>query len=271
MNIYFNTDEVIKKVKIVKTKRIKTIGIGGIIITLVLLALLLTGRTIGGEELFYWILSLSNLPYAFMHFFVWIRTKNPVYLITFPYYLFIGLTFLPPLHKANVHFIFAVLAALFMIPFVITLIKKKINWRYREVLELAAKPVEGTEDGFTNRTFPAGKISSDEEQIREYSKFLFSEMIVYPIIEKTRTILVIPNNMWKWIFYFSKDYTSNTHVIFEYSGEVLVKIAEDDYKVYKDELTFDLLCSSMAELFMRWFRLFTEKKGKDIISEINMI
>ena len=254
-----------------KTRKIKTMSLGLIAITVILVILLLSGRTLGGEEIFHWVLSLANLPFAFIHFFVWLRTRNPVYLMTFPYYLFIGLTFLPPVHKLKVHLVFAILAALFMVPFVVTLIKKKINWRYREVLELAAKPVEGKADGFTNRPYPAGNIDAAEEDIRQYSHFLFREMIAYPLVEKERIILVIPKNMWSWIFFLKKDYSKATHVIFENSGNVSVKIAEDEYKAYKDELTFDHLCSSMADLFIKWFELFTKKEDEEIIKELNDI
>jgi len=255
-----------------KTKWWKTVSIGLASLTTVLVILLIYGRAAGGEKLFYWILSISVLPFGLIHFTVWLRTRNKIYMLVFSYYLFLGLTFLPVIRSEALHVIFALIAVSLMIPFImVTMVKKKINWRYREVLELAAKPVSGKADGFTARPFPAGKMETDRAGILKFSRFLFSEMIAYPVFEPDRTVLVIPKNMWVWVLFLKSDYKSSTHITVDNSGHISVKIARDDYSAYRDELTFDLLCGSMGDLFIRWFGLFRENKTGEIIGELNRI
>jgi hypothetical protein len=255
-----------------KTRRWKTMSIGLALITVLLVAMLVYGRAAGGEKLFYWILSISMLPFGLIHFTVWLRTRNKIYIIVFSYYLFLGLAFLPLIRSEAFHVIFALIAVSLMIPFIMTtLVKKKINWRYREVLELAARPVSGTSDGFTNRPFPAGKMNTDRSRLLKFSRFLFSEMIAYPVYEQDRIILIIPKNMWLWVLFLKRNYESSTHIAIGNSGDLSVKIARDEYSAYRDELTFDQLCASMGDLFRQWFTAFENGKECEIINELNGI
>jgi len=252
-------------------KKLKVTHRGLIIFTLIFLAALIAARIIYGERGLNWGLAGANLFWALLHFVVMIRTRNEVYIITVSYFLFAGLTFLPLLSANPLHVIFAIVAAICLIPFFWVLISKKINWRYNEILELAAQPVDDSLDGFTSRPFPAGRIEYRRDEIRQFSRFLLKHVIAFPIEEEKRIVLVIPPYISSYLIFFKKNYEKHTHVIFDDSGHVSVRISERDYRAYKEELTFDQLCVSLANLFIRFLELHRDAKEKEIIVQLNAV
>jgi hypothetical protein len=244
---------------------------GMMVFTVIAIALLVVSRITFGDEGFYWALGFLTSIMALIHLVVMLRTRNPIYLIFVLMYLFLSLTFLPPLAEHPGHLVFAIAASIFLVAQILVLISKKTNWRYREILELAAKPIETTADGFSSRPFPSGSAEYTRKDALELSRFLIKHVIVYPIIEEDRVVLVIPRYMWNYLFYFTRGYQKSTYVAFTYSGEVIVRIAEEDYKTYKEELTFDQLCTSLGDLFKRFMHLYRGGKASDIIMLLNSI
>lgn len=144
---------------------------------------------------------------------------------------------------------------------------KKINQRrYRAILELAARSVHESEDGFTRRPFPAGTIEYTQEEIFEFGKFLQKHLIVLTKKEKNGLRLIInkPGILW----FQPLDSTKATYVSFDWNGNVSVNIAENDYRKYKDELTFDQLCASLGTLFKNFLVYYQKSENKKIISYI---
>ncbi len=237
--------------------KMKPIQIGMTIFTLLLVGSMIFGRIFFGPPGFDWTFGSAQILMAVIHFIVLLRTRNWIYLIPTGMYTLWWLTFFPPFADHPGHEIFAVASALFLIAFVFVLISKRINWRYKEILQLAAKPVTGTTDGFTSRPFPTGPAEFTREDALGLARYLKKNVIAFPFIESDRVVLVIPEYMWSYMLFLKRNYKKGTYVAFTDAGQVTVRIAKNDYQKYKEELTFDQLCVSLGDLFkqfMQWYR-----------------
>ena len=242
-----------------------------IFFTSIFIAAIIAGWVLYGESGFYWTLSAAQLLMALIHGGVLFSTRNPVYLIPVLMYLFMGLTFLPPLKEHPGHLIFSITAAAMLAGFIAILITKKINWRYREILELAAMPVDETSDGFTHRPFPSGRLDVTRADALGLARFLLKNVVAYPLIEPDRVVFVIPRYMWRYLILFRRSYATETYVAFAGSGEVSVRIAQPDYQAYKEELTFDHLCASLGNLFKQFMQHYQDGQPGRIIERLNAL
>jgi hypothetical protein len=240
-----------------------------IVFTAVLIAIVAASRILYGEAGFYWALGATQVLMAAIHFLVLLRTRNPVYLITVAFYGLLALVFLPALADHPWRLVFAVAGAVFLFLHFFVLISKQINWRYREILELAANPVQDAADGFTSRPYPSGRAEFSLEDSRGLARFLLRYVIAYPIFEEDRVVLIIPRYMWSYLLFFRRTYARETYVAFHNTGEVSVRIAEPDYRAYREELTFDELCASLGDLFKRFMSNYREGDPTRIIDLIN--
>ena len=140
-----------------KPTKLKTSGWGYILFTLLIVAVLICAEVFFGKETFYYVLCVMPFLAALAHLVSFLRTKNWGHLIPMFFYVFIILTFFPPLtHNQTTRLVFGVLAGILFFGEIFVLSSKRINWRYREILELAAKSVDESADGFTPRPFPGG-------------------------------------------------------------------------------------------------------------------
>jgi hypothetical protein len=253
------------------TKKLKQTQKWMIFFTTVLIAIIFAARIFYGEVGFYWALGSTQILMAAIHFLVLLQTRNPVYLITVSFYGFMALVFLPPLDGHPWRLFFAVAAGVFLILHIFVLISKQINWRYREILELAARPVEGAADGFAARPFPSGSADYTREDARRLARFLLKYVIAYPVFEADRVVLIIPRYMWSYLLFFKPSYDNETYVAFNDAGEVSVRIAKPDYQAYKEELTFDQLCASLGDLFKQFMGMHRQGEAKAIIERLNSV
>jgi branched-subunit amino acid transport protein len=242
-----------------------------ILFTSLFIAAIIIGRILYGEVGFYWALSVSQLLMFLIHGVVLWKTRNPVYLIPVLMYLFMGLTFLPPWKEHPGHLVFSVAAAAMLVGFIAILITKKINWRYREILELAARPVNEASDGFTHRPFPSGRLDVTRKDVLGLARFLLKNVVAYPLIEADRVVFVIPRYMWSYLILFKRRYDKETYVAFADSGEVSVRIARPDYQAYKEELTFDRLCASLGDLFKQFMQHYRDGQPDKVIERLNTL
>ena len=195
-----------------------------------------------------------------MHLVILLRIRNGIYLIPFAFYLFGALTFL----SARVSILVPLLAAAAGIAYLLmlwALFTRRMRWRYREVLELAAKPVDGAGDGFTTRPYPAGEGRYTREELIPFSRYLLKHMIAFPRVEPDRIVLIIPENMLPWLLGLRRRYRNSTFISFGFDGKISVRIAECDYKRYREELTFDELCRSFGALFEDFLELHRGGSG----------
>lgn len=249
--------------------KIKPRQAGMIIFTSILLLILGGAALFGGEDGFDWAFCFIQALMASIHFIVLFRTRNSIYLISISLEIFWILTLLPLLKDHPLHVMFAIGATVLLAAHIWVLFSKKINWRYREILELAAKPVKTAANGFTSRPFPTGPAEYSREEALEFARFLKKHVIVFPFIESDRVVLVIPRIMWTYMLFFKRNYDNASYVALTNTGQVTVRIAKLDYLSYREELTFDQLCSSLGELFKQFLQWYREGNPEKIVKHLN--
>ena len=137
--------------------------------------------------------------------------------------------------------------------------------RYRNILELAATPVEDVKNGFTERPFPAGKVEFTQGEIFGFAEFLKNQIIAIPYQESNGIIFTIPEDWFGRLYDLHGSYLNETRIFFQYDGHVSAQITEKDYKQYKKELTFDQLCASLGNLFIEFLTYFKNGESHKII------
>ena len=242
-----------------------------LIITFSLIIILIVSSIVYGEKGFYWVFAFIQMLMAVIHLVVLIRTKNHLYTVLILFYLFMFFTFFPPFINLSIRPFFAGAAAVFLVGMIVVFISKKINWRYREILELAAKPVVGTADGFTPRPFPSGNAEYTRQDALGLADFLKKYVISYPFVEKERIVFVIPRVMWTFMLGIKRNYDKETYVAFLDSGRISVRMAKSDYQAFKEELTFDQLCASLGNVFREFMRIYRAGEKNKILEWLNSV
>jgi hypothetical protein len=243
-----------------------------IVFTLFIVAILICCEILFGKEAFYLMLCVMPFMAALAHLVSFFRTKNWGHLIPMMFYLFIVLIFFPPLvFGPETRIILATIAMVLFVGEIFVLSSKRINWRYREILELAASPVNESADGFTPRAFPAGEAQYTKDEIIGFTKFLIKHVIAYPFMEGNRVVLVVPQNMFAYMLLLKRSYEKDTYVAFDFKGNVSVTIAKKDYQKFKEELTFDQLCASLGNLFIEFLKLYQKGQSREIIDRLNAV
>lgn len=138
----------------------------------------------------------------------------------------------------------------------------KYNTHYRQILELAAKPVNEAGDGFTPRPFPAGEIHFSQDEISGFAEFLKKQRIALPFFEESGVTLIIRD--YEKHLLKKPVLENDSYISFAYDGSVTVKISKKDYQKYKDELTFDQLCESLGNIFKTFLKYFREGEKEKI-------
>jgi hypothetical protein len=254
-------------------EKIKSDNWGMIIFNLVCVIILVGSRIIFGEQMFYNMFWIIAAVFALIHFVALLRTKNWGHLIAMLFCLFLASTFFTlsfhPHHFLRL--IFAGGALILFVLFMYVLFTKRIKWRYTEILELAAKPVKESNDGFTTRPYPAGEAKYNKEAITGFAKFMIKHVIAFPFFENNRVVLVVPENMFRYFLFFRRDYRKDTYLSFDFDGNVSVNIVKRDYQRFKEELTFDQLCDSLGNLFKEFLGLYQKGEKSKIIDRLNAL
>jgi hypothetical protein len=151
------------------------------------------------------------------------------------------------------------------------LLSKKTKWRKREVMELAAYPVDDTTNGFTARPKPTGSAEYTKKHILEFANFLSKNLIAIPYVEKEKVVIVITKNRLSHLLNLKNEYSDETYVLFDYEGKITVNITKHDYLQYQDALSFDQLTNSMGNLFKEFLELFKNDESIRIIDRMNAL
>ena len=242
------------------------IGIPVIILTLIAAALYI----IFGEITMQTILTCVFLLAAGLHILFLVRMKNRAHLVPLVFYLSGAATFLSiPLQQPYLTATLATAAAIFFVFFIWTLKSRKIKWRYREMLELAARSVRTAEGGFSTRPFPAGRIQAQPKELADFGKFLKKFALAYPLDRENKLILIIPRDWMPFLFGFNTKHLNATYVTIGRDGALTVNIAEKDYHLYQQNFTFDQLNAALGNLFMDLFQLYQQGKTLKIIERMD--
>ncbi len=212
------------------------------------------------------------LLYALFSLYASIRTGNAGYAIAGLYQIFIGMAFIfaamDDRKFANLLFVFAIFSGLWMI---YLLIQKKLKWRGREILELAAVPVADSKNGFTSRPLPSVKTEYSKNTILDFAQFASKNLIALTYVENDRVVFfpVMMGEEYGHLLAFHPDYENSTWISFDYEGKVSVNISQKDYLKYKENLTFNQLCESLGHLFAEFLDLFSKGEGIRIIDRMD--
>jgi len=225
-----------------------------------------------GKEVAYTFLAIFFWAYAAYSFISMIRTGNANFMISVLYLFFAGMVIYneDPAYRGDppAMMMLAILfTAIFLFWLIYLFATKKLKWRGREILELAAAPVEETGNGYTPRPLPSGKTEFSKEQIMEFAGFARRNLIAVSYVGKDKVIFVpvMMGREFGFIMGLKNDYTDETWVSFDFDGDVTVNISHRDYLGYKEALSFDQLCASLGNLFIDFIETYHRGEGVRII------
>jgi hypothetical protein len=159
----------------------------------------------------------------------------------------------------------------FMLWLIYMMITKRSKWRGRDIMEAAAQTVDVGENSYTARPRPVSRINIDKEQLFAFAKYLKKNLIAMPYYNHEKVIFV-PVKMgeeYGILFGPNISYWDRTWISFEYSGDVSVNISKDYYLDYKEDLSFDQLCDSLGNLFIKFYEHFKNQEEVRIIDHLN--
>lgn len=229
-----------------------------------------------GLEAGFTFIALFFWAYAAYSLTTYVRTHNPAFLVSTAYQVFGGLmVFSSPTIRYQPRppfFMFSAFATVFTLVWLVYLAAtKRLKWRGREVLELAAAGVDESGDGYTSRPLPAGKTELTREQILAFAEFARRNLIAVTYLGKDQVVFVpvMMGREFGFILGLKADYSDETWVSFEFDGQVSVNISHRDYLYYKEALSFDQLCQSLGDLFVGFVERVACGEGVRIIDRLD--
>ncbi|MEN8171365.1 MAG: hypothetical protein ABFS03_00645 [Chloroflexota bacterium] len=240
---------------------------------------LITAALLGiffGKEAAFTFLAIFFWAFAVYMLITLLRTGNINFMVSVLYLFFAGIViyFEDPAYRGNppamMKFVILLLV-IFLVWLIYIFATKKLKWRGREVLELAAVPVEETGNGYTPRPLPSGKVEFSKQQIMEFSDFARRNLIAVSYLGKDKIIFVpvMMGREFGFMMGLKNDYTDETWVSFGFDGDVTVNISHRDYLEYKEALSFDQLCASLGNLFVDFIETYHRGEGVRIIDRMN--
>jgi hypothetical protein len=148
---------------------------------------------------------------------------------------------------------------------------RKLKWRGREILELAAEPVEETGNGYTSRPRPVGKVDYSPQQMQDFARFCSRNLIALPYTTSKNITLVLVKmgDEFGRLLGLSGDYRDATWINFDMNGEISVHISQRDYLDYREPLAFDQLCMSLGQVFINFLELHDKGEGVRAIDRMD--
>ena len=261
-------------------KRLKSSGpFPGLLIPMSIFAVFILMILLFDIKIAYYALSVFFVFFSISTYVAYIQLRNPNLLVVATYQLSLGLLCVSAPRdfgsRGNPHPLTAILLVLmffFGIWTIYLMINKKAKWRGREILELAAVPVETGEDAFTGRPRPVGKVETNERELQAFAEFLKRNLVAMPLFEENRIVFLPMKEGWDsgiFIFRMPKTYVDRTWIAFDYEGNVSVSISQSDYLNYQEDLSFDQLCTSLGNVFVDFLKHFSSGKGVRIMDQLN--
>jgi len=219
----------------------------------------------------YFTFLLVGLFFMVMGILQWFRYRNWIYPVLG---FLVGIATIQASFAMPGHF--NTLKATYFLNFFLIVLFVVVNWHSlygqerfeansRRLFRLAAERLYETSDGYTERPYSAGKIDSTKDELLGFVRFLHGNYIVRPFyLEDTISITFSMNTSLLVIH----DPSEVSQVILGHDGTVVVKIAEKDYRDYRERLSFDQLCASMANVFIRFMDYYQKGLESRIISEL---
>jgi signal transduction histidine kinase len=234
----------------------------------------------GGISLGIYVLGIAMIILSFFVFYQYLRTKHfgslisTIYLVIFgsfcisihPYYE-IG----ERLHMTQTSAILFVFAMILLVWLVYLNVTRKLKWRGREILELAAQNITDTYNNHTERPLPTGNVDFSREELYNFSKFFEKNLLGLTYKEDNR-IVFMPlkyKNEYFALYNPNYNYKEKTWVSISNNGNVSVNISKQDYLDYKEDLAFEQLCSALSDIIIEFIELNISGREVRIIDKMD--
>ncbi len=163
-------------------------------------------------------------------------------------------------------FIHILVVALFIILFWYRLsAQERLFSNARRLFKLASGLINETHGGFTRRPYSIGKVNISDMELKGFINFMEGKFV-------TKTF--VNDNVYHLGFSMGKsplvvnDPLEISYVRIDSERNLSVNISSFDYKQYKEKLSFDQICHSMAEIFERFIDYYKQGKEDRIMNEI---
>jgi len=165
---------------------------------------------------------------------------------------------------------------MYLLNYIVLALYIVINWRTlygqeryeagaRRLFKLSAELLYETSEGFTERPFSAGSISSNKDELMGFARFIngkyigrtfYLENSIYIAFSMNKSVIKIlhPNEV--------------SYISIGKDGAVTVRISSEDYRQYRATFNFDQLCNSMGNVFKRFLEYYRNGNENRIITEL---
>ena len=221
----------------------------------------------------YFSIILVSIMFLVLGIIQWFRYRNWIYPV---------LGFLMAVTTAQASFIFpdyenpGIFKLTYFICFILIILFILINWssfysherfeiNSRRLFRLASERIYATDEGFTERPFSGGKAECSRDELLGFVRYLHGNYVVRPFYYENFICLSFSMNTSLVVINEGKEVS---HVIIGFDGSVTVKVSDKDYRDYRERLSFDQLCSSIANTFIRFIGYYKAGLESRIISEL---
>lgn len=148
---------------------------------------------------------------------------------------------------------------------------RKLKWRGREILELAALNIDESRGTHTDRPLPTGKVNFTKAELHDFAKYFEKNLLGLSYRENDR-IVFMPlkyKNEYFAMYNPNYNYREKTWIAINFNGNVSVNISKEDYLDYKEDLPFEQLCNSLNDVIIEFIQLFISGNEIRIIDKMN--
>jgi len=149
--------------------------------------------------------------------------------------------------------------------------KRKLKWRGREILELAAQNITETKSNFTDRPLPTGKVDFSKKELEGFATFFEKKLLGLCYLEDNRLVFMPLKYKNEYFALYNPNYNyhEKTWVAINFKGNISVNISKEDYLDYKEDLAFDQLCNALSDLMVEFIQLYLDDRSVRIIDKLD--
>jgi len=217
--------------------------------------------------------------YAVFSIWAYANTRNIAYFAAFLFQSFMATYFLTvprgmlPIGTESQAWFFYMCGLIVGVWLVYLMATNKGKWKGRNVFELAARQVNETVNGFTDRPRPAGKMEYTKSDLFGFAEFVRRNLIAIPYIEKD-CVVFVPVKMGEessFLLGIAGDHRYHSWISFDFEGNVSASISKKDYLGFTEELAFDQLCGSLGKLFIEFMEYYKKNETERILHRLNSL
>ena len=263
-----------------KYKQKQNMKITGLLPAIISVIILILTSIIWNLSIGFYVLGSIMLFYALLIFYAFYRTKHNWTLLSVIYMISYGsvLISIAPHFDLENHVKFPTITKVLIATTIILFdwllylnYKRKLKWRGRKILELAACQVDQTNGNFTERPLPTGKVDFSKNDLEDFTRF-FERKLLGLVYREDSRIVFMPlkyKNEYFALFNPNYNYHEKTWVAISFNGNVSVNISKKDYLDYREDLAFDQLCNSLSDIMINFIELFLDGREVRIIDKMD--